>query len=279
MVFRPKRFFLRIIKIAIRALGPRIRTSLISVILEEASVSKSERLLLSTKTELVQLIIDNFKNSIPGWHYLNKSFSQNGEDLATTRLMENHPTGRYIDVGAHHPFRFSNTALLNLKGWAGTNIDPNPSSITDFKLVRPHDNNVCAALGSANSISNYYEFQESALNTFSEDMVRKHSGQGIFPYKITQTQIIDSKQFLERIFTPDTYFFSVDAEGMDIEILKDLNFKRFYPCWIVMENQSLSIGEFEKFISTNSFLKNYQTKGLVGNSIILFSSGCNHVAI
>jgi hypothetical protein len=279
MIFRPKSFFLRIIRIVIRVSGPRIRTSLISVILQEAGNSKSERILLSTDPELAQLIIDNFKNSIPGWHYLNKSFSQNGEDLATARLMENHPTGRYIDVGAHHPFRFSNTALLNLNGWTGINIDPNPSSIADFNSIRPHDNNVCAALGSANSISNYYEFQESALNTFSEDMVKKHSSQGIFPYRITRTQIVNSKQFLEPIFTPDTYFFSVDAEGMDIEILEDLDFDKFYPCWIVMENQSFSMAEFEKFILTNSFLRNYQTKGWVGNSIILLSSVCHHVAI
>jgi hypothetical protein len=278
MAFRPKSFFLRIIRIAIRVLGPRIRTSLISVILEEAGDSKSERVLLSTKTELVQLIENNFKDSIPGWDYLNKSFSQNGEDLAVERLMEDHPTGRYIDVGAHHPFRFSNTALLSLKGWTGTNIDPNPSSIIDFRLARPHDNNICAALGSANSISNYYEFEESALNTFSEDMVRKHSNQGISPCKVTKTQVINSKHFLEETFTPDTFFFSIDAEGMDIEILQDLDFKNFYPCWIVIENQFLSMQEFEEFILNNSFLRNYQTKGLVGNSIILCSSGCSHVA-
>jgi hypothetical protein len=91
--------------------------------------------------------------------------------------------------------------------------------------------------------------------------------------------VIDSKQFLERIFTPNTFFLSIDAEGMDIAILKDLDFRNFHPCLIVMENQSLSMQDFEMFISTNSFLKNYLIKGLIGNSIILFRFGCNHVAI
>jgi hypothetical protein len=279
MTFSLKSIFLRITRWTLRILGPKIRTSLISIILEEAGNSKAERALLSTKTELVQLIVGNFTNSIPGWHYLNKSFSQNGEDLVIERLMENHPVGRYIDIGAHHPFRFSNTALLNLKGWMGTNIDPNPTSISHFNLVRPHDNNICAGLGSGNLMSNYYKFSESALNTFSEDMVKKLSAQNIYPCEITQTQIINAKQFLEQTFSPDTFFLSIDAEGMDIEILKDLDFKNFYPCWIVMENQSLSMREFEKFILTNPFLKNYHVKGLVGNSIILSSFGCNHVAI
>jgi hypothetical protein len=274
-----KTMLINCLRLGLKLLGPSKRTSLLSLILENKSKSSPEVRILSKNTVTVQLVLEEFTDSIPGYHYLNKSFSQNGEDLAIERLMENHPIGRYIDVGAHHPFRFSNTALLNLKGWIGTNVDPNPISMSHFNLVRPQDNNVCAALGSAKLESNYYEFEESALNTFSEEIVKKHSVQNIFPSKITQTQVIDSKQFLEQTFTPDTFFLSVDAEGMDISILEDLDFKFFYPCWIVMENQYLSIQEFEKFTLSNSFLKNYQTKGLVGNSIILFSSGCNHVAI
>jgi hypothetical protein len=158
-------------------------------------------------------------------------------------------------------------------------VDANSESYDEFNFARPHDNNVCAALGTQNSVLPYYEFQESALNTFSEDMVRKHSSQGIFPSKVTQTQVIDSKQFLEQTFTSDTFFLSIDIEGMDLEILQNLDFKNFYPCWIVMENQSLSLQEFEKFILTNSFLTNYRVRGLVGNSLILFSLGCSHVAI
>jgi len=273
-----KTMLVNCLRLGLKLLGPSKRTSLLSLILENKSKSSPEVRILSKKTVNVQSVLEEYTDSIPGYHYLNKSFSQNGEDLAIQRLMEDHPVGRYIDIGAHHPFRFSNTALLNLQGWVGTNVDPNPESFDEFPSVRPTDNNVCAALGSQNSVMPYYEFYETALNTFSEEMVKKHSIQGIFPTKVTQTQVIDSKQFLEQTFTPDTFFLSIDAEGMDIAILEDLDFKNFYPCWIVMENQYLSMQEFEKFTLTNSFLKNYQTKNLVGNSIILYSSGCNHVA-
>jgi len=279
MNFSIKSVLLNLIRIGLRNLGASNRTSLLSLVLENTDKSSPEIMMVSKIKENIELVLEKFTESIPGYHYLNQSFSQNGEDLAIQRLMENHPIGKYIDIGAHHPFRFSNTALLNLQGWVGTNVDANPQSFGEFKSARPHDNNVCAALGSQNSVLPYYEFQESALNTFSEDMVKKHSIQGIFPYKITHSQVIDSKQFLERIFTPNTFFLSIDAEGMDIAILKDLDFRNFYPCLIVMENQSLSMQDFEMFILTNSFLKNYQIKGLIGNSIILFRFGCNHVVI
>ena len=279
MNFGLKSILLNLIRIGLKKLGASNRTSLLSLVLENKDKSSPEIRMLSKKKENVELVLEEFTDLIPGYHYLNKSFSQNGEDLAIQRLVENHPIGKYIDIGAHHPFRFSNTALLNLKGWVGTNVDANPQSFNDFKNARPHDNNICAALGSQNSVSPYYEFKESALNTFSEDMVKKLSSQGILPYKITHTQVIESKPFLERIFTPDTFFLSIDAEGMDIDILKDLDFKNFYPCWIVMELQSLSMREFEIFISNSSFLKNYLIKAFIGNSIILFRFGCNHVAI
>ena len=49
----------------------------------------------------------------------NKCFSQNGEDLILNRLFENKTNGFFVDIGAHHPVRFSNTYLFYLNGWSG----------------------------------------------------------------------------------------------------------------------------------------------------------------
>ena len=48
----------------------------------------------------------------------NLCYSQNGEDLILNRLFENKEKGFFIDVGAHHPIRFSNTYLFYKKGWS-----------------------------------------------------------------------------------------------------------------------------------------------------------------
>ncbi len=37
------------------------------------------------------------------------SYSQEGEDMILRRIFEGQETGFYVDVGAHHPKRFSNT--------------------------------------------------------------------------------------------------------------------------------------------------------------------------
>jgi acyl carrier protein phosphodiesterase len=45
-------------------------------------------------------------------HGVSLSWSQGGEDLALTHLIKHVDKGRYLDIGAHHPDRFSVTRGL-----------------------------------------------------------------------------------------------------------------------------------------------------------------------
>jgi hypothetical protein len=80
------------------------------------------------------------------------SYSQFGEDLVVrTHFAENfdNSTGRFIDVGAFHPFKYSNTMLLSQLGWRGINVDCDPVKIARFEKLRPQDQNICPAVGDA----------------------------------------------------------------------------------------------------------------------------------
>ena len=72
----------------------------------------------------------------------NICYSQNGEDLILNRFLENKKNGFYIDIGAHHPIRFSNTYLFYKKGWRGINIDAMPGSMDLFNKIRSRDINI-----------------------------------------------------------------------------------------------------------------------------------------
>jgi hypothetical protein len=54
-------------------------------------------------------------------HSISVSWSQCGEDLALLHLLP--PNGRYLDIGAHHPSRFSVTRHLYQRGWDGINVE------------------------------------------------------------------------------------------------------------------------------------------------------------
>ncbi len=72
--------------------------------------------------KLTPLFIKNFLRRVLSfltWDpWVNYSYSQEGEDMILKRIFEN-KIGFYIDVGAHHPKRFSNTHLLYKKGCPG----------------------------------------------------------------------------------------------------------------------------------------------------------------
>ena len=67
-------------------------------------------------------------------------------------------TGRFIDVGAFHPFKLSNTMLLSQLGWRGINIDCDPVKIARFERLRPRDQNICAAVADVPRDMIYLEY-------------------------------------------------------------------------------------------------------------------------
>ena len=105
--------------------------------------------------------------------YYTKSYAQDGEDLVLRSLFYNLPVGFYIDIGAHHPKRFSNTYLFYKKGWSGINIDAMPGSMRIFNKLRPRDTNIEAAVSDQKDKLCYYMFNEPAFNGFSKTLSDK----------------------------------------------------------------------------------------------------------
>src|SRR4051812_23180628 len=77
------------------------------------------------------------------------AFAQEGEDRLLLRLLEGAPAGFYVDVGAHHPQRFSTTFAFYLAGWRGINIDPRSGTRALFDRIRPRDINLELAVGAS----------------------------------------------------------------------------------------------------------------------------------
>ena len=97
------------------------------------------------------------------------SFAQESEDLVLNKIFGNQSNGFFIDIGANHPIRFSNTWFFYKKGWRGINIEPNPDMFKLLEEYRPHDLNLNIGISDVNDTLDYYMFNEPALNTFSEN--------------------------------------------------------------------------------------------------------------
>ena len=95
-----------------------------------------------------------------------KIYSQEGEDLILSRIFDK-KVGFYVDIGAHHPFRYSNTYKLFQSGWSGINIDASPETINLFKRHRPKDINLNLGVSNCDGELEFYQFEDGAYNTFS----------------------------------------------------------------------------------------------------------------
>ncbi len=144
-----------------------------------------------------------------------------------------------MDVGAHHPQRFSNTYKFYKLGWKGINIDATPGSMDVFRMVRPEDINLEIPVSDKPELLDYYVFNEGALNTFSKSMAEERSK--VAGYKVEQVVKIQA-QTLEAILdqhlpkSAAIDFMSVDVEGWDFNVLRSNNWKKYRPRLVLLEN-------------------------------------------
>ncbi len=177
------------------------------------------------------------RDVLPGG-FARTSFAQEGEDLVLLRLFEHQAQGIYVDVGAHHPLRFSNTHLLYRRGWHGVNIDAAPGSMAAFRQHRPRDLNLEIGVTARPEVRDFYVFNEPALNTFDGD--RAHSLERP-PYVIERVQPVRcaplSEILREHAIGPIDLL-TIDAEGYDFEVLKTVDWDVNRPGVVLTEHFS-----------------------------------------
>lgn len=192
--------------------------------------------------------IVNFKNNYLDGYAL-KSYSQEGEDMILRRIFERQSTGFYVDVGAHHPKRFSNTYYFYRKGWNGINIDAMPGSMIPFESMRSRDINIEKPISSKKQVLTYYAFNEPALNGFSKEI--SEARDGLNNYKIEFTKDIETST-LEEVLDENLPsnqvidFLSIDVEGLDFDVIKSINIKKFRPRVILVEVLGSSLSDVQQ---------------------------------
>lgn len=201
--------------------------------------------------KVLPLFLVNFLRNIKN-NYLDgfsvKSYSQEGEDMILSRIFGDTPIGFYVDVGAHHPFRFSNTYYFYKKGWRGINIDAMPNSMKLFNKFRSRDVNLEIPISDNEQLLTYFSFNEPALNGFSEELSRERHGKNGY---IIQQEIKLKTSKLSYVLDEHLSngmkidFLSIDVEGLDLNILKSNNWVKYRPKCILIEILGSSLSDIE----------------------------------
>jgi len=171
--------------------------------------------------------------------YAQRSYAQEGEDLLLKRILGKQSKGFYVDVGAHHPVRFSNTYLFYKRGWHGINIEPNPRVASLFKRFRPNDVNLELGISEQPGELTYWMFDEPALNSFDRELSEKRVRETAYKLKGTRKVKVDRlDSVLEEYAQPatDIDIMTIDTEGHDLAVLRSNNWERFRPRWLLVES-------------------------------------------
>jgi FkbM family methyltransferase len=170
------------------------------------------------------------------------SYAQQGEDIVAYHLLRDvlrltAPT--YLDIGAADPVLGSNTYLLYCTGGRGVLVEPNPSYVEQLRRRRPNDTVVAAGVGVGKEReADYYVIRgQPPLNTFSPEAVASYRRQ-FGPDAVERVLRMPLLPVNEVIAThlgraPD--LLSIDIEGMDLAVLRTLDFERLRPGVIVAE--------------------------------------------
>ena len=161
--------------------------------------------------------------------YSSLSYSQEGEDLILNNFFKNKENGYYIDIGAHHPKRFSNTYFFYKKNWTGINIDAMPGSMELFKKERPKDINIETPISDKEEELTFYFFEEPANNGFWNDKEIKQIDSELKGKKNIKCRTLES--VLDEFFPSNKVidFISIDVELYEINVLKSNNWNKYNP--------------------------------------------------
>lgn len=213
-------------------------------------------------------LVDLITKIFPEWHYRRSSYSQTGEDRIIDFVFQvlgvAKPT--YLDIGAHSPYYINNTALFYRRGARGVNIEPHPLLWRDLNRHRPHDTNLQMGIGAVPGTLDFYVLNVLSLSTFSKVEAEKYcSESGHKLLQVVPCEVITVQEVLKKYCKgkyPD--LLSLDAEGLDFEIIKSMDFSLSRPRVICVETL--------EYTPKGTGKKNYAiTEALLENGYFVFA--------
>ena len=173
--------------------------------------------------------------------YARESFSQCGEDLIIDFVARQCGIDiqSYFDVGANHPFHYSNTYLFYARGAAGICVEPIPFLAQDFAAARPRDKVLTNGISAGRDPLTFYVLEPSTLSTFDPDALSralKTPGASVVDKICVEPISLD--QLFEANGVPE--LLCIDVEGGDLDVLSSWDIARFRPLLLCVEDLEYS---------------------------------------
>ena len=177
-------------------------------------------------------------------------FGEFGEDVLVNRFFRKKNNGFYVDIGCYHPIKGSLTYRLHKKGWKGLNVDLSKISIDLFKLARPKDYNIHAAITDFDGETQFFE-----NDMINQQNTLENNGTNLKKVKINAFKL---QTLLEKLNIKNIDFLNIDAEGSDYKVISSLDLNNVRPKMICIEENRYNIkdiinGNIQKLMNFNNY--------------------------
>ena len=158
------------------------------------------------------------------------AYSQNSEEQVILDYF-GFIQGTFADIGANDGVTFSNTKMLAERGWKGILLEPSPKAYAKLKEIYKGidgvytypfaigNHNGTAILNESASLINSHDV--ALVSTFKEEEMQRF--RSITSYTPVEVKVFRWKTFLNRVKYKTFDFISIDAEGLDLDILRQID--------------------------------------------------------
>lgn len=178
--------------------------------------------------------------------FARRYFGQCAEDLIVVALLRALATRegldltreRYLEIGANHPIATSASYLAHVElGMTGSLIEANRLLIDPLAKVRPHDKiRHLAITVSDEPFVELHVSNQNELSSLSRRFVEEWRDGAVGIARVDKVPAMRVNQLLKEDF-PDCapLFLSCDIEGLDLDVLKDLDWQQWRPAIVQVE--------------------------------------------
>jgi len=160
-------------------------------------------------------------------------YSQNGEEPVILAHFQGR-RGTFLDIGAYTGVELSNTRALAELGWKGVMVEPSPDVFKRLQSNYEGFSNVYLynlAIASFNGSIEFFD-NPNAIATTIEGETKRWAGEQ-FNKIVVPCQRIDT--FLEGLLYKTFDFVSIDIEGGDLDLIKQIDFNKLKTNMVCVE--------------------------------------------
>tara|TARA_Y100000591_G_scaffold282145_1_gene262332 strand:- start:489 stop:1220 length:732 start_codon:yes stop_codon:yes gene_type:complete len=213
---------------------------------------RSFKFLLNSKNTLFRKIYLFYNIYLRNFKYL-KGGSQFDEDIYLNSFFAKDYIGKFVDLGCFHPTRDNNTFRFYKRRWTGINVDLNPITIELFNFFRSKDININCAISDKKTLKKMYFVDNlSPLNTLDQNHLKFLKRNFLFKNKDFKEKKIKTENvndILKKYKFNRVDFLNIDLEGLEYEVIKSINFKKFkinLICIEILDHNKISRNKSKK---------------------------------